>query len=125
MSLFDHIYAAPNVNLSEYAHNLNTEAKNDYLEKLKIVMPDDRVVYVPDPYVLDEDSWMEDMTEWPRITKTEIENYLSKFPGRNTRSREAFNYVMSGKSCLILFIISLLNNNGTIFTKFFFITLNL
>lgn len=99
----DHVYCNPNVILSYYAQNLDSVAKQDYLNKLRFVKPDNSVIIIDDPYIITE--WKADMTIWPLVSSDDINKYLDQFPGKHTRAHDAYQLVVAGKKNIFVFII--------------------
>ncbi|XP_046363567.1 uncharacterized protein LOC124140196 [Haliotis rufescens] len=83
---------------SVYVINLSPEARERYVTKLTYQEGDCRL---PDPYFLD--GWLDDPSQWPDISFTDIYFFLIDAPGQFThdslrayKSLKAYEYVKSG-----------------------------
>ncbi len=98
MAFYDHAYGSFDFKLSSYANELNSSFKQSYIEKLIIHKPDGSYFCLPDPFILKEEDWKDDISLCPRIKQSDIVKYLESSPGKNHRSLKAFEYVTSGES---------------------------
>ena len=82
--------------LSNYCVNLDKEAKDRYLEKIKVV---NKI----DPYCIPKAQWITDVNMWPNVTYPDIVTYLiftkSAYTAddlKSYKSLEAYNQFVSG-----------------------------
>ena len=79
---------------SEYYNSLGHLAKKRYSEKLTVNGNE-----IQDPYEIPDDSWIDDITKWPRVEFGDLYTYLIETKGHFTKensraykSLEAYNY---------------------------------
>ena len=91
---------------SEYFKSLDYLAQIRYVEKLTI-----RDEVLPDPYSIGEESWTDDMTQWPDLVYGDLYSYLIETKGPYTKEKlkahkslDAYNYFLqrSCPHCLLL-----------------------
>ena len=83
---------------SEYYNSLGYIAKKRYSEKLTVDGKE-----IQDPYEIPADSWIDDITKWPKVEFGDLYTYLIETKGQFTKenlraykSLEAYNYFYNG-----------------------------
>ena len=82
-----------------YVKTLPDAEKRRYRAKLEVLYNTSDPNVLIDPYEIEEDEWIDDVTLWPPVDFGDIYTYLVDTPGEFTRERlkaykslDAFNY---------------------------------
>ena len=82
-----------------YMDTLPEPEKKRYREKLEVLFETKDPKVLRDPYEIESNEWIDDLTVWPPVEFGDIYSYLVETPGQFTKERmkaykslDAFNY---------------------------------